>query len=540
MLKSLSIQDFILIDRCQIEFSEEFNVITGETGSGKSAFLSALALISGSKASTELIRQGKEKATLEAIFENYPQEALEILQESGIDTEGDLLIIKREIFSNGKNRNFINHQTVQASLLKKVGQSLIQIVSQNDNRCLKELETHIRFLDQFCQLESELQDYKACYKEWVSAKTELENFQNSLYERKLKINLLNEIVDEITSVNPKEDEEELLFQEYQLLANANDLQEGMQSIVNLIDGEDSLLSNLKQAHKSLHQLSRIDSLLASQEESLKMAIISLEDVTQTLEKRISRVEFNPYKMEEASKRLETLSRLKKKYGSELKDVLLRKELAERELTLLEKSDESLEEKKLHLQNLQDKRDLLSSKLTEKRTASAKRLESEIIKEFASLNLSSGRFKIEITPKECGETGKDRVEFFLAPNPGEPFVSLVEAASGGEVSRILIALLVLTTKENENRSILFDEIDANIGGTSASLVGKKLKEIGKRAQVLAVTHFPQVAIEASFHLRIHKETKDGRTVTFAKAIASEHRMEELKRMRGEAALEGALA
>ena len=538
MLKILHIQNLVLIEDAKIFFKEGFNVLSGETGAGKSAIIEALSLVLGAKTDVNLIRRGMEKGAVEAVFDVDSIPVIkEILQRAGIEHEqGEELIIRREISSQGKSRAFLNNQMAQISLLKTLSEHLIEMVGQHANQKLLEIEHHRSILDLFGNMEKKVSYFTKSWSEEISLKDKLEQLLSEENERKRQAALFRSELEELEAAQLREGEDEELFSEYTLLSNAEELIQKARGISETLQNErQGALILLKRQRASFEQISSLDKTLQEASQSYEGALLELQEVAYTLEQYANRMEYNPERIKFLDERLLLLNKLKKKYGPTLLEVLRYHEKLSSKLSDLENTEgliESLQEK---IQQLEKKNRELSDELTLLRKAAGSSLEKAVKKELKDLNMAKADFLVEISPQKTQSKGSDRIEFFLAPNVGERPVSVRESASGGELSRLLLALQTLLSGRAHIPTIVFDEIDANIGGETATVIGKKLQEIGKRHQVLCITHFPQVAKQAEHHLQISKHEREGRTFSEVTPLDEKTREKELLRMLGSSLL-----
>lgn len=534
MLKHLRIQNIILIEEAGISFEPGLNVLSGETGSGKSAIMGALNLITGDRTDASIIRRGAEKGSVEAIFEIDKLPALlAVLAEAGIDYDpSEDLIIRREITAHGKSRAYINNQMAQMAVLKKIGSHLIDIVGQHANQKLLSIDNHRKILDVYGVLEEDVAFFGTNFALENVLREELEELIAGEAQRLREIEVCRMELEELQEAAIKEGEDEEIFSEFTLLANAESLAqhagEITQSLINERQGVLVILNRNRGAWESLQQ---IDSSLAETAQSYQNALIELQEVAYTLDKYLSSIEINPKKMSQMDERLSLINRLKKKYGSTVAEINDYTAKALTRLGKLENADSRIDELSLKIKELESANQQLAEKLTNARLQAAQELQKEVRHQLRALNMPKVEFEIDIRQQNRTRTGEDRIEFFLVPNLGEHRVPVKECASGGELSRLMLALQALLAGKESTPIVVFDEIDSNIGGATANIVGEKLKEIGKRHQVLCVTHFPQVAKHADRHLQISKHEVEGRTITFVKSLDEADKVEELARMQG---------
>lgn len=520
MLHALSLTSFILIDQLSITFDRGFYVLTGETGAGKTLLIQAIHLLTGKKVSADLIRTGEEKAIIEATFHiDHLPKVQEILQESGIDFDPDeLLIIRREVHKNSKNRIFINAQMAPLSLLSDLGPHLIELVSQNTSQSIRQAETQRDFLDLYGQID--LHPFQNSYAEEQALR---EKLQTLLEETKGdKKERLKWEWEEWEKFDYQEGEEETLFEEYKTLASSKESLEKLSSLQSSLD-DPYLLSTLT----GLQKLSSDTSL----SEHLESAVVHLQEASFLVSKKLDAIEGSPERYQELEVRLSTLNRLKKKYHLESSEIAPHLEKLKETIDLLENFDEKLESLRSQIGKKSEENLSLAKSLSEKRKKVAEDLSKALEKELHTLNFPNAKAPIHFEGKPIGPKGIDAITFLLAANKGEAPASLKDQSSGGEVARYLFALKILLATKAGLPTLIFDEIDANVGGETATLVGQKLKALGESTQVLAITHFPQVARFADHHLHIAKKEKNGRTFTEIIPLTSNDKDQELLRMLG---------
>lgn len=534
MLIELRIQNLILIPSAVIHFEKGLNVLSGETGSGKSAVIKALYILSGEKVDTSVIRHGAEKATIEGLFDiDSNQEAKKILEAYNIDHEAnEELIVKREISKNGKSRCTINNQAAQLMVLKKLSDCLLEMVGQHANQRLLSTEHHRRILDIYGDLIPSALTFANAWTKEIHLADKLDQLIKSESQRLREIEICRQELEDITEVNLKEDEEEILYSEYSRLSNADIISTTLREIADMLDGErHSILSQLKKHITSFDHLISLDSTFNEPAMSYKNAFIELQEVSYTLNKLSSKISHNPERLAEINERLSLINKLKRRYGATFQEVINYRETLVKKLADLESADIQIEEGERELTKLKSENDRLAKELTTRRKEIAEELGTKIIEQLCALNMPKAQFEIAIRKQQRSQHGDDGIEFFLIPNIGERRVPIKEHASGGELSRILLALQTLLAGKESIPTIVFDEIDANIGGATAVVIGEKLVEVGKKHQVLCITHFPQVAKQADFHIQIEKHEENGRTFSQITRLDAKGRKKEINRMLG---------
>lgn len=533
-LKHLSIQNIILVENATIEFDEGFNIITGETGSGKSAILQALKLLSGDKFDSGVVRHGCEKGWTEASFDVEPSLALTtLISDSGLTWNSeDPLILRRELNANGKSRCFINNQLAQKNLLQEIASHLLHIVGQHASRELLQPEKHRHILDTFGNLGDKVTAFAKLYQTEKAVKKELEELLSSEKERLRTIETLQREVEELSQANLKEGEEEELFAEYTLLMNAENILQTSHEFTHLLQGDSkSILPLLTKAKKALEKLCAIVPALNETSQLLQNAEIELQEAAYSISQQLSHVDNNPKRAADVDERMSEIARLKRRYGNTVESMLNYLQDAQKKLTGLENSDETIAELQEKLQQIQQQQDILAQELTQLRKSAGKELAHKLTHELKQLNMPHVDIAISVEHTPRHSQGDDAVEFHLKPNVGEKMIPLRQCASGGELSRFLLALQYLLSKQGHAPTLIFDEIDSNIGGETASVVGKKLQGIGDQTQVICVSHFPQVAAQAHRHLCIAKKEINGRTHTTVRCLDQAQTQDELQRMAG---------
>ncbi|HEV2916092.1 MAG TPA: DNA repair protein RecN [Pyrinomonadaceae bacterium] len=563
MLKSLNISDFAVIRRLRIDFGRGLNLLTGETGSGKSIIVDALGLLLGNRASAELIRTGEEVALVEGVFE-LPEEKekviLENLAELGVTVEDEELLIRREINSRGRSRVFINDQQVTTATLRALQPALVEIHGQGEQRALLSPQSQMDLLDAFAGCQELRRRVSEAFAERQEAAKALEQLRGELINRERDTELLRFQLTEIESVGPRPGEDLELQGERKLLAHAERVSQlGSGAYAELYEDDGSVLSRLAAVRRQLEELSKIDARAVSTLEVLETGMLSLTEVAEALRRYGDRVEANPLRLAEVEHRLAALERLKSKYKCDLRGVIeIQDELSGRLSGLT-----NLSAREQHLRDSLERADALYTAaarlLTERRKEAAPGLERRVMADLRHVALEQARFVVLIETAqpgsereaagtqapESGEStafytprGADRVEFLLSANPGESPRSLARIASGGELSRLMLTLrtVCMDTEgagglSQSSETVVFDEIDVGIGGRVAEAVGRRLKMLSKARQVLCVTHQPQIARFADHHFVVEKAVRGGRTITTAKELEAGERVGELARMIG---------
>jgi DNA repair protein RecN (Recombination protein N) len=539
MLLELRAENYAVIDHAIAAFGPGLNLLTGETGAGKSILVDALALLMGQKASTDVIRHGADRAVLSCVFESTPGAEV-ILEANGIDTEGSEIILRREILENGKGRVFVNNQPATVAALRQLAPELALIHAQSETISGFDQAQQRALLDRFGGLA--LDAVEEAYGRWREIEDRLAELERDEQDRLRLADLWSFQAREIQSAAPQPGEDEALETEKRVLANAEKLQAAAVGANNLLYEDDaSAEAALSAAQKHLEELARYDAAFAESVRQLASVRAIVQDVAGTVRDYADSIDASPERLAEIEDRLALLDRLRRKYGSTLAEVIAFGEDAARKLAEIENRDEILKTLRADLARAAAAYQTAARALTAERTAAAKKLEKLAESQINDLAMKA-RFHIAVTPTEDPSAwtahGWDQVECRIATNPGEPIKPLDEIASGGEMSRVLLALKV-SVEEGANRArsrktqvprtLVFDEIDIGVGGRAAEAVGQKLKALSRVQQVLCVTHLPQIAAFADQHFLIEKQEKQRRTQTSVRLLTAQERAEEIARM-----------
>jgi DNA repair protein RecN (Recombination protein N) len=550
MLTELNIKNFAIIDQLRLEFGPGFNVLTGETGAGKSILVDALNLLLGSRASPEMIRTGQEDASVEAFFELEEAENIKILRSLQLD-QAEGLLIKRLIHRSGKSRAFLNGNSITLHMLEELGEELINIYGQHEHQHFLHPQSPIDILDRSGGLLPWRQEYQEVYAHWMKATSDLEELISKEKQRSERLEFLTFQSKEIARANLKPpkpgeaNEEEELVAERARLIHAEKLYSIAHQGTEVIYGESgSVVERLKSILQRLREGAKMDPYLNSLASLIESILFQAEDVASSLRAYREKIHFDPRRLETIESRLDEITKLKKKYGPSLAEVLAYKERIDRE----RKSLESLGEKNSELQKstaaFYARALSQAQELSSKRKKVAQELGSKVEAELSTLGMKKVRFQIAVEEglSEKGEQGQnisprldqngmDRVQFLISPNPGEDLKALAKIASGGELSRIMLALKRIFAEETWIKTLVFDEVDAGIGGGIAEVVGRKLKEISREHQVFCITHLAPIASFADTHFKVSKRIQEGRTVVEVNHLQGENREQEIARMLG---------
>jgi len=541
VLVELRLENYAVIDNLAVEFEPGLNLLTGETGAGKSILIDALALLLGEKASSDVIRTSAEKAVVSAVFEvesGAEKNVSQTLEQNGIDSDEDSIILRREISAAGKGRVFINNQPATVSALKQLAPYLATIHAQNESLLSFDASVRLSLLDSYAGLH--LEAVSSAFSNWKRIRERIEELERDEQDRLRLLDLWSFQKQEIDEAKLSAGEDERLETEKRVLANAEKIYSAAMNAFDLLyEGNASTSSSLRAAQKHLEELARYEPKFQEAQSALESARISVEDVGATLRDYAGGIHASPEHLAEVEDRLAAIDRLKRKYGPTLADVIQFGAEVSRKLSEMENKDEILRQLRNELAAAGDKYLDAARTLSKKRYDVARKLEKIVETEINELAMKA-RFKIEVsgTDEEGNWTssGFDQVLYLIATNPGEPMRPLEQIASGGELSRVMLALKSSIEAGNAKRrgsgpqrTMVFDEIDIGIGGRAAEAVGKKLKNLARSNQVLCVTHLPQIATFADHHYVIVKKESAGRTRTTVRPITGDERTEEVARM-----------
>ena len=545
MLRELSIKNFAVIDQVALDLGPGLNVLTGETGAGKTIILNALGLLLGGRTSSDIIRHGEEEATVEALFESLPQALQLRLGESGYGDE-DELVIKRIVSRSGKNRIYLNGSLCPLTLLAEIGSHLIRIYGQHEHHSLLRSESHLALLDAHGALEDKAEEMKKRYHSFRTAWDQLREAREKLERARREEDLLRAQAEEISRASLRIGEEEDLLARKEILIHAEKLHQGCKEGEEILyEGEDAVVGRLGRVLARLKELAGIDNTLNNPVELINSSLAQLEEATSALRHYTDRVEFDSQALEQLEDRLAEINRLKRKYSGSVEDILKIRETVEQDLAALDRGGEEIGALEQALEKTRRSAWEEAEALSNERSRVSRKIKKELEREVESLGMPKtvfdARFLREegiqddppflIDGRNITEEGIDQIEFYFSPNPGEPVKPLAKVASGGELSRVMLAIKSLVLTRGDIPTLLFDEVDAGIGGSVAEMVGNKLKNVADSHQVICVTHLPQIAAIANFHYVVEKEIAKGRTFTKVKKLSDRDRVSEVARMLG---------
>ena len=531
MLRLLHIENIAVIERADILFERGFNVMTGETGAGKSIVIDAISAILGERAYRDMIRTGTQKAAVRAIFED--------VSESKWFADNDVpfapeTTIQREIYLDGKNVCKVNGVPVTVSVLKQLGIQLINIHGQHDSASLFDENYHLSFLDGFACDDVLLDEYREKYQSVLSLRHEIDRLSMDESEKLRRMETLKYQIEEISRADLKTGEDDTLEARRKLLQNSEKLSEGLQDAACCIDGGDDsegAAALLSDAERALARVARYDESLSQLHDTVSDLMYQVQDVAEQLRDRLYQLSYSADELEQIEDRLDTIHRLRRKYGATCEDILQFLAKAQKELDEIEFASDRVEQLKGKLQKAEKAAWDAALRLRETRKAAAKGLTARILDELSQLDMKKVQFSCEFTETELSPVGADAVAFYMSANLGEALKPLNKVASGGELARIMLALKNVLAEKDHVPTLIFDEVDTGVSGRAAQRVAEKLHEVSKTKQVLCVTHLPQLAALADTHLLIAKGEHDGRTFTTVEPLDLEGRKAELARIIG---------
>lgn len=531
MLRLLHIENIAVIERADILFEDGFHVMTGETGAGKSIVIDAISVILGERAYRDMIRTGMEKASVRAVFDRVPE--LPWFAENEIPYE-DEITVQREIFSDGKNICRVNGLPISVGVLKKLGLQLINIHGQHDSAALFDENYHLSFLDGYACNDDLLADYAQKYQTVQALKREIDRLAMDEGEKLRRMETLKYQIDEINRAELKVGEDEALESRRKLAQNAEKLSDGLRDAALGLDGDDETegaTAMLAQAERALAKISKYDDALAQLHETVADLMYQAQDAAEQLRDKIYSLSYSADELEQIEERLDTISRLRRKYGATCENILEYLERAKADLDEIEFADERMEQLGSKLKAAEKAAWEAAEALRAARKQASVGLTERMMKELSDLDMKNVRFSCDFTETELCPIGADAVAFYMSANLGEALKPLNKVASGGELARIMLALKNVLAERDHVPTLIFDEVDTGVSGRAAQHVAEKLKSVSKNKQVLCVTHLPQLAALADTHFLIEKSEHDGRTFTAVTPLGFEGRKHELARIIG---------
>lgn len=531
MLRLLHIENIAVIEQADILFEDGFNVMTGETGAGKSIVIDAISAILGERAYRDMIRTGMNKASVRAVFDRVPK--LDWFSENDIPYE-DEITVQREIFLDGKNLCKVNGLPVSVSVLKKLGLQFINIHGQHDSAALFDENYHLSFLDAYACNEQLLEEYGEKYRAMQSLKHEIEHLSMDEGEKLRRMETLKYQIDEISRAELTIGEDEALESKRKLAQNAEKLADGLQDAALGLDGDDDTegaAAMLAQAERALSKIARFDESLSQIHDLVADLMYQAQDAAEQVKDKIYSLSYSADELERIEERLDTIHRLRRKYGATCEDILAYLERAKKELDEIEFADERMAQLQRKLQKAEQEACAMAERLREARKQASVTLTERVLKELSDLDMKKVQFACQFTETELSQNGADAVAFYMSANLGEALKPLNKVASGGELARIMLAMKNVLAERDHVPTLIFDEVDTGVSGRAAQHVAEKLRAVSKNKQVLCVTHLPQLAALADTHFLIEKSEHDGRTFTAVTPLDFEGRKRELARIIG---------
>ncbi|NBG88776.1 DNA repair protein RecN [Isachenkonia alkalipeptolytica] len=544
MLMELEIKNFALIDHLHIRFDDGLNILTGETGVGKSIIINAIKLTLGERADKDHIRSKGENTYLQSVFLKNPL-VEDLLTSLGLNTDEEIIVLSRELLKSGRSVSRINGSIVTNTTVKNLADNLIDIHGQHNHQSLLNKQNHIDILDDYAgeEMKSLRKDFLTHYEEFQMLQQEKNNLSIDDRDRERQIDLLRFHIEEIESAELKDGEEEVLMQDYNVLANSEKIYEvmgkGYENLYNLRNAN-SVMDLVSKTVEEFHTVDKFDPQIKNFSNQLEEIQFQLEDVSREIRQYFENIEFPTEDLDRLNQRIAYINDMKRKYGPSIEDVLTYYQKSKEELDGLINSKERIEKISKKLQKKSEVLNSLASALHKRRVETAKILEKKVSSTLQELNIPHGSFKVAIASKDgedlnliqsFNRKGFDAVEFLIKTNPGEVPKSLAKIASGGEISRVMLALKSLLADIDKISCMIFDEIDTGISGETANLVGDKLEGISTNRQVICITHLPQIAARGSLHYKIYKETHRGHNTTYLQELGNDGRIEEIGRLLG---------
>lgn len=547
MLKSLEIKDYALIDHINVEFEKGLNIITGETGAGKSILIDAMSLLLGERASSEVIRKGTQKSFVEGIFNVENNKNVKSFLEANDIEHQNELIIRREISLKGSNRCFVNDSPVPLNIVKELGDMLVDLHGQHEHQSLLRTETHINFIDEFADNQKLIDEYKIVYRKLNLKQNELRELKSKEKSLKEKKEIYDFQIKEIDNINPLQDEDVLINDELNILENSEKLMELSDVAYNkLYDDENSVIELLGEVKHKLNQLSEIDKSFLESEGECDSALAVLKELANSIRGYKSKIYIDPSEIENKRERLGAINLLKKKYGGSIQNVLAHRKQIGKEFEIADNFSSTINNLEKEILELRNSAGDAAEKLSFARKKQSTKVELEVKKTLAQLGIPDAIFKVNINQTTADENsgafvfvknkkyrftenGIDEIEFYISTNTGEDVKPLIKVASGGEISRIMLALKTILAKTDKLPLLIFDEIDTGVSGRIAQKVGSALKELSTFHQIICITHLPQIAGMADHHFAVEKKQIDNRAVSIIVKLTKDERITEIAKL-----------
>ncbi len=534
MLSELYIENLAVIEKATIDFSDKLNVFTGETGAGKSILINGINAILGQRVTKDIVRTGTDKAVISALFTDIGDNVFQVLDELGISTEDGQLFLTREIRSDGGSVARVNSRAVNVSVLKAIGETLVTIHGQHDNQILMAPERHIEILDSYAESEALIEDYHSSFRELQSIAKKINKIKTEQSKKEFRMAELADIVEEINTLNIHEGEDKEIEAELNISKNAVAISEALYMAKQLLSGDDDTdgaVEMTQRASKSVEGYTDIMTEISPIYDRLSSAAIEMEDISEEIGSLLDSLDIDPKRYDYLNQRSDELRRIMKKYGPELDDVLTTLENSQNELDELSGAEQSLDELNKEKERLLAEVSKKAKALSDHRKKAGERFVSQVTEELEFLNMPKVKLVVQQKTGKLTINGMDSIEFLISANLGEEPKPIAKIASGGELSRIMLALKNVIAEKDSIGTLIFDEIDTGVSGRAAQKIGIKLKQISRLRQVLCVTHLAQMAVMADNHLLIEKNIQGDRTVTTVRTLDHEQRKYEIARIMG---------
>lgn len=534
MLSELYIENLAVIEKATIDFSDKLNVFTGETGAGKSILINGINAILGQRVTKDIVRTGTDKAVISALFTDIGDNVLKVLDELGISAEDGQLFLTREIRSDGGSVARVNSRAVNVSVLKAIGETLVTIHGQHDNQILMAPERHIEILDSYAESEALIEDYHSSFRELQSIAKKINKIKTEQSKKEFRMAELADIVEEINALNIHEGEDKEIEAELNISKNAVAISEALYMAKQLLSGDDDTdgaVEMAQRASKSVEGYTDIMTEISPIYDRLSSAAIEMEDISEEIGSLLDSLDIDPKRYDYLNQRSDELRRIMKKYGPELDDVLTTLENSQNELDELSGAEQSLDELNKEKERLLAEVSKKAKALSDHRKKAGERFVSQVTEELEFLNMPKVKLVVQQKTGKLTINGMDSIEFLISANLGEEPKPIAKIASGGELSRIMLALKNVIAEKDCIGTLIFDEIDTGVSGRAAQKIGIKLKQISRLRQVLCVTHLAQMAVMADNHLLIEKNIQGDRTVTTVRTLDHEQRKYEIARIMG---------
>lgn len=544
MLKQLHIQNFTLIDELDINFHPGFSVITGETGAGKSIILGAIGLLKGNRADTKLIRSGKDKCLIEAHFDVSKYNLLHFFEDNDIDDDATDCIVRREIYSSGKSRAFINDTPVPLATMKELGEQLIDIHSQHQNLLLNQEDFQLQVVDIITQDSKSLAQYQSCYQEYKKAAEQLEELKADIAKSQENEEFLRFQYGELAQAKLVEGEQEAIEQELATLEHAEEIKTALYQSEQLLSAESvGIIEALRTITQQLDGIKEVYSPIEEVAQRIESCYIELKDIENDIQNKTENIEFDPQQLAKLQERIDLINALEHKFHVEtVTELLTQQKLIKKQLEHIDHSDEELQKLQAHVDQLLNDCTKKANQLTTIRQKAAKAIEKEMSSRLVPLGIPNIRFKVEITQKPLGTKGQDGVSFLFSANTNSPLLPVSQVASGGEIARVMLSLKAMISGAVKLPTIIFDEIDTGVSGSVAEKMAHIMDEMGKNdRQVLSITHLPQIAALGKTHYKVSKSELKDSTVSNMYELNQDQRVQEVAQMlSGSNVTEAALA